>query len=425
MDAFKEAQILEEFKIDRDEVDRDRRASVFNSQFLHQWFLQRGYTLYSAWKMEEDDDGECRGFIPRMSSTSNNNVCFPYAFHGGDDSIDRKAFPPLIASFYVRVLFAQDEQKRHVAIKIVKAASHEGDILRFLRERGTPSSEEEFDNVIPVLDILPFGEFCFVVMPRWGSEFDRPIGPTLKEVFDVLRNGLKGLAFLHKNRIAHGDISNSNILINHFCRHYNEHQNPNRQLMRRQGLLTYALFDFDVSVKFPLSWSDEQCRLPYRKSWDGTPGSIPDDTSQGEFDYDPFARDVAAMGMVFCTFYDHLTVYAPMLAPFFDKMLTRNISKRCTAQEALSFLEDEVYPRTSLAQMNQRIPEQIPNDRRNRWDGLDPAFLKDWAEYREPPLPITTKFLRFICRYVWVLHTIAFIRKNMHRTRQELYDTHL
>ncbi|KAG6807496.1 hypothetical protein H0H93_001543, partial [Arthromyces matolae] len=95
-------------------------------------------------------------------------------------------------------------------------------------------------------------------------------------------------------------------------------------------------------------------------SWNGTPGYTPLDTCQGEFDFDPFAWDVGSMGLVFCFYYDvgpstvtyslwllmdvlnqHLTVPAPMLAPLFDKMVTRDVTKRFTAQQALSFLEEE------------------------------------------------------------------------------------
>ncbi|KAG6817388.1 hypothetical protein H0H93_007297 [Arthromyces matolae] len=401
-----EAEILEEFRIGRDNVDTYQRASVFNSQFLRQWFLQHGYTLYSAWKNNENSYYD--GLTPQMSTIYDDNPCFPYAFSGGDD-LDR-------------VMFAQDEQKRHVAIKIVKAGSPEYDILCFIREQGIHDSIEEFNHVIPVLDMLPFGEFWFVVMPRWGDDFCRPVGPRLKEVFDVLRGSLK-------------DISSANILVNHFGRYYIEHRNPHRQQMRQQGRLTCGILDFELSVKFPASYSDEQCRLPYRMSWHGTPGYTPLDTCQGEFDYDPFAWDVACMGLVFCDYYDvgstfthhflllmdvldqHLIVHAPMLAPFFDKMVTRDVSKRFTAQQALSFLEEEVYPRTSVSQLNLEV-EKEDYILRDRWEGLDPAFLKEWAEYREPPLPLTTKFLYSICEYVWVLHTIASIRKSAYQIRQ-------
>ncbi|KAG6842796.1 hypothetical protein H0H93_003367, partial [Arthromyces matolae] len=99
------------------------------------------------------------------------------------------------------------------------------------------------------------------------------------------------------------DISYSNILVNQFGRDSIDYRNPDRLYFKEQNLLTYALHDFDLATKFPPSWSDQQCRLPYYKSWHGTPGFVPPDTWQGEFDFDPFARDVGSLCLVFTGIY--------------------------------------------------------------------------------------------------------------------------
>lgn len=44
--------------------------------------------------------------------------------------------------------------------------------------------------------------------------------------------------------------------------------------------------------------SAEDRRLPYWDSWDGGYFEGPYDTAQGEFDYDPFAFDVATLGIM-------------------------------------------------------------------------------------------------------------------------------
>lgn len=59
----------------------------------------------------------------------------------------------------------------------------------------------------------------------------------------------------------------------------------------------YALFDFDISIMFSPNSSAEQRRLPYWDSWDGGSFDGPYDTAQGELDYDPFAFDVATLGI--------------------------------------------------------------------------------------------------------------------------------
>ena len=73
-----------------------------------------------------------------------------------------------------------------------------------------------------------------------------------------------------------------------------------RAELRSQGLLSYALFDFDFSVRWPPEADRRDCRLPYHRAW-GTFNLVMD-VAQGEYDYDPFAFDVGVLGAVFCKF---------------------------------------------------------------------------------------------------------------------------
>ena len=67
-----------------------------------------------------------------------------------------------------------------------------------------------------------------------------------------------------------------------------------------KGKLTYALFDFGHSTMFPQSVRINGCRLPSCLSFATYPLQRPDDTHQGEIDFDPFAFDVGMLGVLFC-----------------------------------------------------------------------------------------------------------------------------
>ena len=72
-----------------------------------------------------------------------------------------------------------------------------------------------------------------------------------------------------------------------------------RRTLRREGHLVYAFADFDISIMFPITATREECRLPSKPSLGGGYDQ-PNDTSQGELNYDPFAYDVGCLGVLFC-----------------------------------------------------------------------------------------------------------------------------
>ncbi|KAF8072163.1 kinase-like domain-containing protein [Lyophyllum atratum] len=422
MDEPTESEIQKELKARRDDANIEKRDAIFHSDFMRQWFSSHGYTPYIP---VLDRDG-CLTTVsqPSLSPNESCDSEFPYAIVRGASEVAGYQFTPPLAAFLGHsgnVFYAQDSQRRHVAIKVVAAGSEEHKIFQFLHELGSPVSHEDFNRVIPVLELLPFGEFWFAVMPRWGDNWAQPIPSSMSEVLEIIRCLLKGLIFLHGHKVAHGDISNGNILVNHFAGFGRDFENPHRIHLRSNGQLTYALFDFDLATKFPETWTLDECRLPYQKSWQGTPGCVPLDTCQGEFDFDPFAWDVGSLGLLLRYHYQHLTPDLPMLAPFLDRLRTRIVSQRFTAAEALRFLEEEVYPLTTREQLL-ASPRPRPHDeeRVDPWEGLDPAFIKQWAAFREPPLPLSTMFMRFICEYTWVRRTVACIRRSTHMTHQFL-----
>jgi len=127
---------------------------------------------------------------------------------------------------------------------------------------------------------------------------------------------LKALSYLHKNLIVHRvcswlfcaypiflyhklqDISDANIVVNHFCASGQMRCNSMRGQLRSSGHLVYALLDFDISIRFPPNSTPADMRLPSSLSWWGSYDQ-PADTAQGELDYDPFAFDVGCLGVLF------------------------------------------------------------------------------------------------------------------------------
>jgi hypothetical protein len=68
-----------------------------------------------------------------------------------------------------RIVYVQDSQFRHVAIKVVDKVSDEYRIYEHIYRQGIADSVQSFECVIPVLDLLTIDkddEHCFIVMPR-------------------------------------------------------------------------------------------------------------------------------------------------------------------------------------------------------------------------------------------------------------------
>jgi hypothetical protein len=94
------------------------------------------------------------------------------------------------------------------------------------------------------------------------------------------------------------DLSERNILVNYF----GDSIRPSRDDRLRDVFLLndkalYAIFDYNLSVVFSPGTSSRERRLPFEMSFNGLVFDRPYDTAQGEFDYDPFAWDVACLGI--------------------------------------------------------------------------------------------------------------------------------
>ncbi|KDQ18184.1 hypothetical protein BOTBODRAFT_155307 [Botryobasidium botryosum FD-172 SS1] len=359
------------------------------------WFAERGYELYHQvcdWKGVPQD---------RIISTSPLSlpdvpVEHPYSFVGGDPP---NSHTPVLNHYLSgRVICAQDRHHRQVAIKPMTIKSEEYRILRALSKEPSLFSNESFGCVIPALDFLEADEHCFVVMPRWGDSAARPWFSIVCEALDYMRALLKGLCFLHERLIVHRDIKPPNVLMNHIGRFEKVYENPLRKQLRCERRALYALFDFDCAVMFPRTSTSAERRLPGCESFI-CGGNFSHDTAQGELDYDPFAYDVAALGQLFCERFQQLTPIAPFLAPFLDKMITRDIPNRYTAIQALHAFDD-FYLHLSSSQLDTPPPPAVDcnAEEYDKWAGLPEDFIKQWSSYREPKLPLSTKAVRWICR---------------------------
>lgn len=311
------------------------------------------------------------------------------------------------------VCFAQDREGRHIAIKLVPADAEtdERKIYQFLHTQDQKVLEENC--VLPVLDILLFNEHCFVVMPRWGSRMTAPAPMALREVIDLIRGCLKGLAFLHKHGIIHRDISWGNYLVNHFSSSDTESRSHLRGRLRAHGKLAYAIYDYNISIFLPPDVSRKGFRLPYNMTWEGTYFNVPD-VSAGELDYDPFAYDVGVLGYLLSLDYQHLCPDLHLLAPLIDGMTTRTIRKRFTANQALEFLKANLDTLTddklekAFYKPGQYVLYYLYD---GRWDQVPDDLAQRWDKYKEPPLPRTAKFMRWICEIEKVASFIRIMRR--------------
>ncbi|KAK0235922.1 other/AgaK1 protein kinase [Armillaria nabsnona] len=339
--------------------------------------LSRGYHLYKP------ASGPCHEWmsIPTLPSFSG-PVQFPYAYSEAKARADSARDPFMGVCNRSMVFYAQDCEGRHVVLKHVCGNSQEYQILRFLQSQGVQAMEENC--IMPVLELIKHKENWLVVMPRWGTiSYHLPLHRT-EDILQYMFCLLKALTFLHANSIVHRDITPVNNLTNHIEAHPSKSAISigDRQHLRDRGLIKYAMFDFDLSIRMP-----ESVRLlPASHTWI-TVGPWPHDVAQGEYMYDPFAYDVALLGIVFCQAFQHLTQFVPMLAPLFDSMVTDDLSRRFTAAQALAFLSDNWKEFISTSQS---IPYGLDEygvhfwDKYDRWAGLPDDFVQKWGSFREP-----------------------------------------
>ena len=100
-----------------------------------------------------------------------------------------------------------------------------------------------------------------------------------------------------------------------------------------------------------------------------------------------------------------------MLAPLFDRMLTHDLKRRFTADEALEFFQNE-YSELTEQQLN-RLTYPHPYEEGSGfdcWDRIPPHLAEKWACHRTPPVPPSYPVLRWICKKRPMEHVVPWIR---------------
>ncbi|KAF9000479.1 hypothetical protein BDQ17DRAFT_1245556 [Cyathus striatus] len=387
----------------KEPVDSTERIEFWTSVTTKEWFALRGYRLYDDIYSSFGDFEAYRPTAP-SDEVPLSEYPYPYAYHSKHAETNNAAMDG--HQYGTRIFYAQDTESRHVIIKFLRSDSDEYRVLRLIHETDIHSLEQAC--VLPVLDLLQLGNHWLSVTPRWQEVSPKLHLQTLRNAVNLMHSMLK---FLHDHRIYNHDIKPANVVLN-FCGNgrLNPTNDPLYLSVQEHNRLQYAMIDYDMSVIFPEN--QVECRLPYNESFAGS--FFINDTAQGEFEYDPFAFEVGSLGALFSL---HMAPYIPvipMFAPLIDKMITRNIGDRFTAPEALQFFE-KMRSQLTEAQLSapfSDVEDSQIYETRDHWKGLPDDFVKQWAHYKAPPLPLFAKILR----YLVTLHprldaAVIFIRK--------------
>ncbi|KAF8580100.1 hypothetical protein K439DRAFT_252557 [Ramaria rubella] len=134
---------------------------------------------------------------------------------------------------------AYDRYQRFVVIKIV---SSNGPELSTIQRLSAPGARQDTNNhTIPVLDYLRAGEWTFIIMPAWELTIRDCIPmSSASEFLTVAIQCIQGLAYMHRQGIAHLDIYPSNILANHVT-------HRSREPFLRSFDFRLAYIDFEFS----------------------------------------------------------------------------------------------------------------------------------------------------------------------------------
>ncbi|KAF8510461.1 kinase-like domain-containing protein [Hysterangium stoloniferum] len=379
---------------------------------LRPWFMDRGYKLYSTW--QELGVPQNHVWYTCPAEVYSGYTDFPYAHIGGADRANVELdSPDLAAQLWDRVAYAQDAQSRHVVIKFVKGGSDHYRVFRFLYDRKV---EAESHCIVPILDFLKYDEDWFVVMPRWGRNPLMPWFSTVREMLIFIHSVLRAVEYLHRNLIVHRDVACKNILVNHFAGIFDDEAPSTRRILREQNKSLYSLCDFDCSVMFSSTSNPAERRLPSYMSFQMM--ALPHDTCQGELDYDPFAFEVACVGIMLSSPNQDSIPIVPILAPFFDRMITSKLEDRFTATEALAFFE-KLQARLTPEQLNSEPPKvhrgiypaPWDSDLSARWSELPVDFVREWSLYRAPPPSLWTRILRMTTSFSWGFYANQTIRR--------------
>ncbi|KAI0363330.1 hypothetical protein BV20DRAFT_1066263 [Pilatotrama ljubarskyi] len=354
------------------------------------WLQSHGMLLY---KLRPPPGNPGARFWYPSRDTVSSTLPFARCLNGGSSESEFSTGLRVMPRF----AYAQDGCGRDLFIKLIEKGSNEHKINRHLLSNASSSNASEFSFVLPPVALLdsPY-DFSFLVMPRFVQTLS-----TVRQVLTFMKCLLTGLAFLHEQRIAHRDINISNVLVNCYCQSLEEWKTEEtiREYIQTSDEVAYALFDFDLSVQFPLDTDIRSARRPSREAFRGAPIYHPSDVWCGPPGYNPFAFDVACLGNLFLYHFASMIPTVPALAPLYACMTTHVVEQRFTASEALAFylehlerLPDEVQRREVVLR-----PSCDPlNNPDLFWQLLGTEDEARWSQYRVPPRPWGKRFLTWL-----------------------------
>jgi len=243
-------------------------------ELLRTFFANKGYSLYVY-------RGE-RGLKPEVENDPDNDS---FGLLGV-----RTDFRPIPLFWCNRaeVWGARDTKNRDVVIKPVSHGNTKTNELRILEFLNSDMHRADKTNAtVPVIEFIEHSGWTFSVTPRWSESTD-PEFVDVGEVLDWALQLIAAVAFLHRNHIAHLDISHENFLMNFWGV-----SQPSRDFGRKPPKLRghfpvkYALIDFGHSIQF-LPNADPSS---YLGIWTVPRQQRAPETTTGN-PFDPFAADV-------------------------------------------------------------------------------------------------------------------------------------
>ncbi|KAI0363331.1 hypothetical protein BV20DRAFT_975793 [Pilatotrama ljubarskyi] len=376
------------------------------------WLAKRGIRLYEQRLKEPERHSEPRFWA---SPPSSNAASLPYGA-----LLDEKGQQGHRSRFFSsgsRLAYAQDTMHRDVVLKLVDNGSEEHEIYELiLQDASMFASNVTFPCVLPALAILstPY-QYSFVVMPMWGSPLHLEDVDTVQEVLRFMECSLRGLRYLHHRRIARRDICDDNIVINSYSpRISGQEFVDGLREHRRRSETFYALMDYDQSLRLPRDVCLKECRRPAPETAFGANPFKPRDIDLGQPYYNPFAYDVAAMGLLFRYYFAEAVTVLPGLAALFDRMTDHSISRRLTAEEALAFLDDltqTVAPEMLEMHVVLKASYDSMNSTDTYWNKLSRDELFLWDKYRTPPRSLLVRALDWITDHPMGWMVMCFVRR--------------
>ncbi|KAI0800214.1 kinase-like domain-containing protein [Fomes fomentarius] len=245
------------------------------------------------------------------------------------------------ASLKDRVLDARCASNNEVvAIKAVKRDSEEIRIAQYLT-----SFHEVQNHCVPILDVIsdPFDHVTSLVVMPYLRPFNDPEFYNIGELVDFIDQTMEGLAFMHRHRVAHRDISLPNIMMDArplFPGGHHPvqiHYTPDglyevSPLTRYEHPVQYYIIDFDLSTRFP----------PDAPTY--VVGDVGRDTEVPELSndvpYDPFKVDVFSLGNVYFQEFEQKYKDMEFLFPLIEKMKHQAPSMRPSIEEAIALWDD-------------------------------------------------------------------------------------